>query len=78
MQAFVDYRYFHIFWLIGAILTRRYRFCCSGCGAEVQARFSRLRKQARSGNTRFYLIGPVFVIWWGGALVLIGPGDYSD
>jgi len=78
VQTWMEYRYFHVMWLVGAILTRKYQFSCSGCGVEVEARSSRLKRIARSGHARFIPLGPIFLIWLGGALVLIGPGDYSD
>ncbi len=78
IQADLEYHYFHIFWLFGAILTRRYHFKCSRCGTEFEARSHRLKGVVKDGNARFISFGPVFVIIRGGALVLIGPGDYSD
>ena len=78
VQTVLEYRYFHVFWIVGAILTRSYHFGCSGCGIEIQARDPKLRKAVRSGTARFVSFGPLFLIVLGGALVLIGPGDYSD
>jgi hypothetical protein len=78
VQADLEYRYFHIFWLFGAILTRRYHFKCSRCGREFEARSHRLKGVVKEENARFISFGPVFLIIRGGALLLIGPGDYSD
>lgn len=78
VEASIDYRYFHLLWLIGAIVTRSYVLACARCGATVPTRSSRLRKPARCGNTRFLALGPIFLIVLGGALLLIGPADYSD
>ena len=78
VQADLEYRYFHVFWLIGAIVTRRYHLSCRQCGAEVEARLPRLKTMVRAEKTRVISLGPLFLIFLGGALVLVGPGDFSD
>ena len=78
MQALVEYRFFHVLWLVGAILTRRYRFNCGWCSGEFEARSPRLKRPVRTGRTFFLSLGPLFLIILGGALILIGPGDYTD
>ena len=78
VQVVLEYRYVHVFWLFGPILTRRYHFTCPRCGTEFEARSSRLKKVVRAGRARFISAGPFFLIILGGALVLLGPGDFSD
>ena len=74
----LEYSYFHVLWLVGPIVTRRYHFICSGCGAEFEVRSPRLNKVVKAEKTYFISAGPFFLIILGGALVLLGPGDYSD
>ncbi len=78
VQAVVEYRYFHLFWIFGLIVTRKYHLTCKRCGAEFQARSSRLTRPVKAGNIRFIPFGPIFFIILGGALVLVGPGDFAD
>jgi hypothetical protein len=78
VDAILEYRYFHIFWLFGLILTRCFYFTCLRCSTESKARSHRLNQVAKAGNTRFLSFGPFFVILLGGALLLLGPGDFSD
>ncbi len=78
VQADLEYRYFHIFWLFGPIVSRRYHFTCRQCGTELEARSSELKTMVKAEKTRVISIGPFFLIFLGGALVLIGPGDFSD
>lgn len=74
----LEYRYFHLFWTFGFIATRRYHFACSRCGRKLEARSPRLKKMVTAGSTRLIPLGPVFLIFLGGALLLLGPGDYSE
>lgn len=74
----LEYRFFHLFWVFGFLVTRRYHFACSRCGKRLEARSPRLKKVVSAGKTRLVPMGPVFVIVLGGALLLVGPGDYSD
>jgi hypothetical protein len=74
----LEYRFFHVFWVFGFLVTRRYHFACSRCAKRLEARSPRLKKIVSAGNTRLVPLGPVFVIVLGGALLLVGPGDYSD
>jgi hypothetical protein len=74
----LEYRFFHLFWVAGFIMTRRYHFSCTQCGTRLEARSPRLKKMVTSGTTRLIPFGPVFCILRGGALILVGPGDYSD
>ncbi len=74
----LEYRFFHLFWVIGFLVTRRYHFACSRCGTRIEARSPRLKRIVVSGKTRLIPFGPAFLIVLGGALILVGPGDYSD
>jgi hypothetical protein len=74
----LEYRFLHLFWIVGFIVTRRYHFACSRCGTRVEARSPRLKKIVASGKARLIPLGPVFCVVLGGALLLVGPGDYSD
>ena len=78
VQVVVEYRYFHLLWVFGPILSRRYHLTCPRCGTEYEVRSARLSRVVRAGNARFISFGPFFLIILGGALVLLGPGDFSD
>lgn len=78
IRATLEYRYFHVLWLFGPILTRRYLFDCPRCGTAFDGRSPRLTKIVTVGRTRLLSLGPFFFIFLGGALVLLGPGDFRD
>ncbi len=59
-------------------MTRRYHFTCPRCGTEFKVRSPRLNRMVRAGNVRVISFGPLLIIILGGALVLLGPGDFSD